>query len=148
MEGTSLHSNSRPDHATDEVWLFSSLNLCGSVYLCSLHYKLLASLHVLGLYLVWFCIWCVVFLLILCIQLCLFDTSCICSCCLWVSCFLMISYLALSEWLMKHPISGECHAFVSLFPSNLCTWVLPLSIDILRLPSHYVLCDTHEKFNF
>ena len=28
------------------------------------------------------------------------------------------------------------------------TWVPPLSIDIARLSSHYVVCHTHEKFKF
>ena len=33
-------------------------------------------------------------------------------------------------------------------PKNVCTWEIPLSIDITRLSSLYVVCHSHEKFRF
>ena len=59
----------------------------------------------------------------------------------------------LSSWLSFWEIIGLSHfggviCFVHLTTLKMCTWGIPLSVDISILSTLYVVCHSHEKFKF
>ena len=120
---------------------------CGNMNSTHLHWKLLAPLHVLVLFLACVCICCASYLLNLRNQVvCWLYTMYVCfvfepiaSCCILIgSCEILMYYFML----------GECDVLGNLTILNVCTWGIPLRIDISRLSSLYVVCHAHEKFKF
>ena len=96
-----------------------------------------------------FCICCASYLLNLRNQVYSWMFACHIYVCVWAyiaSC----SYLSGSfERLMDYPIVGKCDVLWTAHnPNNVCTWGIPLRIDIARLSSLYVVCHSHEKFKF
>ena len=122
-------------------YIISNVPPCGNLYLNCLHWKLLAPLHVLVLFLACVCICCASNLLILSNQVCVCWFAHHVRVCHALSLLHLVLFLVGScERLMEYPLWGSGVLCAPHNPINVCTWVIPSSIDISRLSSRYVVC--------
>jgi hypothetical protein len=108
----------------------SNVPPCGNMHSTHLHWKLLAPLHVLG-FVPCMCLYMLCFLLALFWVInyvhvglhTMYGCSCWAYCILFISCWLLWEIIGPSHF-------GGVICFALHNPKNVCTWGIPLSVDI------------------